>query len=92
LHKTNVNERFFQQEVMIMIKLFLSIIFNGFPYYHFPVCIVFVFHPPEKRCIDVLLYCDWAMDWIFKKHGLIISRDKRFTSFRKHTDSVLGLT
>jgi hypothetical protein len=25
-------------------------------YYCFPVCIVFVFHPPEKRCIEVLLY------------------------------------
>jgi hypothetical protein len=25
-------------------------------YYGFPVCIVFVFHPPEKRWIEVLLY------------------------------------
>jgi hypothetical protein len=26
-------------------------------YYRFPVCIVFVFHPPEKRRIEVSLYC-----------------------------------
>jgi hypothetical protein len=56
LHKTNVSERFFQQEVIIIIKLFLSIIFMVSRNYRFPLCIVFVFHAPEKRCIEVLLY------------------------------------
>jgi hypothetical protein len=56
LLKTNVNERFFQQEVIIMIKLFLSIIFNGFPVLSFPVCIVQIFRSPEKRWIEVSLY------------------------------------
>jgi hypothetical protein len=25
-------------------------------YYCFPLCIIFVFHPPERRYIEVLLY------------------------------------
>jgi hypothetical protein len=56
LLKTNVNERFSQQEVIIIIKLFLSIIFNGFPVPSFPVCIVQIFRSPEKRWIEVSLY------------------------------------
>jgi hypothetical protein len=56
LRKTNVNERFSQQEVIIIIKLFLSIIFNGFPLLTFPVCIVLIFRSPEKRWIEVSLY------------------------------------
>jgi hypothetical protein len=56
LLKTNVNERFSQQEVIIIIKLFLSIIFNGFPVLSFPVCIVHIFRPPEKRWVEVPLY------------------------------------
>jgi hypothetical protein len=52
----NKRQRFFQQEVIVIIKLFLSIILMVSRYYCFPVCIVFVFHPPEKRCIEVLLY------------------------------------
>jgi hypothetical protein len=56
LLKTNVNERFSQQEVIICIKLFLSIIFNGFPVLSFPVCIVQIFRSPEKRWIEVSLY------------------------------------
>jgi hypothetical protein len=47
LLKTNVNERFSQQEVIIFIKLFLSIIFNGFPVYHFPY-VSFKFSGPLK--------------------------------------------
>jgi hypothetical protein len=56
LHKTNINQRLFQQEVIIIIKLFISIIFNGFLVLSFSLNIVFVFHPPEKRCIEFLLY------------------------------------
>jgi hypothetical protein len=56
LLKTIVNERFSQQEVIIIIKLFLSIIFNGFPVLSFPVCIVQIFRSPEKRWIEVSLY------------------------------------
>jgi hypothetical protein len=55
LLKTNVNERFSQQEVIIIIK-FLSIISNGFPVLSFPVCIVQIFRSPEKRWIEVSLY------------------------------------
>jgi hypothetical protein len=55
----------FRQEVIIIIKLFLFIIFNGFPYYCFPICIVFVFHPPEKRCIEVLLYMLYVCVYIY---------------------------
>jgi hypothetical protein len=56
LLKTNVNERFSQQEIIIIIKLFLSIIFNGFPVLSFAICIVQIFRSPEKRCIEVSLY------------------------------------
>jgi hypothetical protein len=56
LLKTNVNERVCQQEVIIIIKLFLSIIFHGFPVLSFPVCIVQIFRSPEKRWIEVSLY------------------------------------
>jgi hypothetical protein len=56
LLKTNVNERFSKQEVIIIIKLLLSIIFNGFPVLTFPVCIVLIFRSPEKRWIEVSLY------------------------------------
>jgi hypothetical protein len=56
LLKTNVNERFSQQKVIIIIKLFLSIIFNGFLVLSFPVCIVQIFRSPENRWIEVSLY------------------------------------
>jgi hypothetical protein len=56
LLKTNINKRFSQQEVIIIIKLFLSIIFNGFPALSFPVCIVQIFRSPEKQWIEVSLY------------------------------------
>jgi hypothetical protein len=46
LHKTNVNQRFFQQEVIIIIKLFLSIIFNGFT--------VLLFSPINRFCFPSL--------------------------------------
>jgi hypothetical protein len=46
LHKTNVNERFFQQEVIIIIKLFLNIIFNGFPVFPY---VSFLFSIPLKK-------------------------------------------
>jgi hypothetical protein len=61
LLKTNVNERFSQQEVIIIIKLFLSIIFNGFPVLSFPVCIVQIFRSPEKQWIEVSLYYRFGM-------------------------------
>jgi hypothetical protein len=60
LLKTNVNERFSQQEVIIIIKLYLSIIFNGFPVLSFPVCIVQIFRSPEKRWIEVSLYLTFS--------------------------------
>jgi hypothetical protein len=56
LLKTNVNERFSRQELIIIIKLLLSIIFYGFPVLSFPVCIVQIFRSPEKRLIEVSLY------------------------------------
>jgi hypothetical protein len=63
---------FFQQEVTIIIKLFLSTIFNVSRYYRFPICIVFVFHPPEKRWIEVSLYYHYFLNLEFTHQILFV--------------------
>jgi hypothetical protein len=66
-------------------------------FYCFPLCIVFVFHPPEKRCIDGLLYtCDKVQRDVTVEEDRICTLYTKYVllavvlSSKRHSFSLLG--